>query len=373
MKLVTGVLGVVLSSVAAGGMACSSGAIANTVDGGTSVGPIDASPDTPAPTPVLVGQPPARPDGVPTTASGQRTFAVRALYLGDATRAGTASASAWKSLGYNLDGKVSNSRSTDVCQRAQGASASVHTDGDTGIDNAFGLNIMAIISGLQPDATVAQNSRIGDGGPTTLFQITGLSADETQTATGLVVDAFAASPFDSIAENTGKKPTFSLVDNWPVLPSATKSGTVASGAAVRSSEAYMVGGTLVARFDLLNVQVLLLQSTMVLPLRKVVVTGRVSNGALSDGVIAGVISTADMRQAFATQLNVLTNQFCDPSSRENVLSLISQSADIAVDGSNPPTANCDAISAGFAFEAAAISEVKTVGSVPAPGKDLCAN
>ena len=354
-------------------MACSSGAIANTVDGGTSVGPIDASPDTPATNPALVGQPPARPDAPATTASGLRTFAVRALYLGDSTRAGTASVFAWKSFGYNLDGKVSSSKSTDVCQRVQGASASVQTDGDTGIDNAFGYSIMAIISGLQPDATVAQNTRIGDGGPTTLFQITGLSADETQTATGLVVDAFAASPFDGIAENTGKKPTFSLADNWPVLPSATKSGTVASGASVRSSEAYIVGGTLVAHFDVLNVQVLLLQSTMVVPLRKVVVTARVSNGALSGGIIAGVISSADMRQTFATQLNVLTDQFCDPSARENVLALINQTSDITVDGSNPPTANCDAISAGLAFEAAAISEVKAVGSVPAPGKDRCTN
>ena len=138
MKLFTGVLGVVLSSVAAGGMACSSGAIANTVDGGTSVGPIDASPDVPATNPALVGQPPAMPDAPATTASGVRTFAVRSLYLGDATRAGSASASAWKSLGYNPDGKVSSSRSTDVCQRVQGAIASVQNDGDTGIDNAFG-------------------------------------------------------------------------------------------------------------------------------------------------------------------------------------------------------------------------------------------
>lgn len=375
MKLVTGVLGVVFVSVAAGGMACSSGAIANTVDGGTPIGLIDGGADTgpDAPATDLVGQPPGRPDAPATTASGVRTFAVRALYLGDATRDGAASASAWKSLGYNLDGKVSSSKSTDVCKRVQGASASVQTDGDTGIDNSFGYNIMAIISGVQPDATVTQNKRIGDGAPTTLLQVTGLSADDTQTSTGLVVDAFAAGPFDSIAENAGKKPTFSLADNWPVLPSATKSGTIASGAAVRSSEAYTVGGTLVARFDLLNVQVLVLQSTMVIPLRKAVVTGRVSNGALSGGTIAGVIAAADMRQVFDAQFNTFTDQFCDPAAKENVLSLISQSADIVVDGSNPPTANCDAISAGFGFEAAAISEVKTVGPVPAPAKDLCTN
>jgi hypothetical protein len=371
MILARVLLGAGVLSMVALGAACSSSAQVASTDAGIEggAGP-DAGLDGPAPS--YPGQWPAKPDAPASTAAGLRTFAVRALYLGDTNRAGVRSATAWKALGYNLDGKVTDSSSSDVCQRVPGAIPAAQADGDLGADNAFGLSVMPIISGVDPDATLTQSKRLAEGGTTTLFQVTGLSADPAQTNTGLVVEAFAAAPFDSIDGNAGKRPTFAGDDNWPVLPSATKSGTVASGAAVRSTDAYVVGGVLVARFDQINIQVLLVNSTLVLPIRGAVVTGRVVNGTLAEGAIAGVVAATDMRKAIATELSFFTDQFCVPEDKEKLLSLIDQSADILGDGTNDSSVGCDGVSVGLGFEAAAIAEVKSVGTLPPPAKDLCA-
>ena len=381
-----GALGV--GSVVALGVACSSASgVENAsadaaADAGTDApvapeaGPaVDATTDATAdaPSTEFGGLPPAKPNAPASTATGLRTFAIRSLYIGETTRAGVLSATAWKSFGYNLDGKVTNSQSTDVCQRLPGALADIQSDGELGRDNSFGHNIMPIIFGLVSDPTAVQNAGLAAGSPTTLFQVSGLSMDAAQTNTGLTVDAFATGSFASIAENAGKKPTFTSADSWPVLPSATKSGTVESGAAHRSVDAWVVGGALVARFDQLPIPMLLGTATMALPLRNVVVTARVSNGALTEGTIAGVLPSADMRAAFTAAVDRVSTQFCDPNAKQDLLDLVALSADIGVDGTSLATVRCNAISLGLGFESAPVSEVKTLAPPPVPPPNLCTN
>ncbi|HSN97617.1 MAG TPA: hypothetical protein VLS89_04935, partial [Candidatus Nanopelagicales bacterium] len=85
--------------------------------------------------------PPAPPPSKP--GSGEAVvFAVDRLFLGETDRNGTQSGEAWKQYGFNLDGKISDATSKDLCKPVGTATASsVYTDGSDGIDNSFGKNI----------------------------------------------------------------------------------------------------------------------------------------------------------------------------------------------------------------------------------------
>ena len=104
--------------------------------------------------------PPAGPTH-PGDGTGSTVFAISKLYLGDTDRAGVKSAAAWKSFGFNLDNKVSTESSTDLCKpRAGGKKSAVYPDGNHGIDNSFGKNILPIITGVAADASTAVNEGI---------------------------------------------------------------------------------------------------------------------------------------------------------------------------------------------------------------------
>ena len=104
------------------------------------------------------GQPPTKPSGPTTTGTATETFAIQTLLLGEADRVTkTPSTTAWKSYGYNLDGKTTTKDSTDVCTAAVKTN---QIDGNNGIDNAFGSVILPIIqtaASLQtPSDTISQ-------------------------------------------------------------------------------------------------------------------------------------------------------------------------------------------------------------------------
>ena len=102
------------------------------------------------------GKVPPTAEGAPTTSTEERTFALRELHLGEASRTGTKNKDAWKDYGYNLDGLitvVNDAKSPDlakVCNRASGAPASAHGDGAEGIDNSFGRTILSLLDPFAP-------------------------------------------------------------------------------------------------------------------------------------------------------------------------------------------------------------------------------
>src|SRR5687768_1943973 len=58
-------------------------------------------------------------------------------------RFGAEQVGGWKKVGMNIDGLNSTANSTDVCQPNSGGSpAYAHPDGDDGIDNSFGKNLL---------------------------------------------------------------------------------------------------------------------------------------------------------------------------------------------------------------------------------------
>jgi hypothetical protein len=316
--------------------------------------------------------PPAKPSAPATTSTTKRTFALSQIHLGDATREGANSGTAWKSYGYNLDGKVTDSKSADVCKRVTGAPAVIQTDGDKGIDNSFGQNIMAIISGVQTDASKTVATAIADGTFTVVVEVTGLDGTAKQTNTGLSGQIFAGGAFDSIDANKGKKPTFTTSDNWPVLKESTASGTVESGGIVKLSDAYIVDGLFVARADNIKINVVVAGQAISLNIRKAVVSMQVDGTSAKNGTIAGIITNEELVTELRKVINNFTSQFCDEKALQDVLNLIRQAADITSDGTNAAGPTCDAISVGIGFNGAEIGPVKDVAGVtPSTSTDQC--
>ncbi len=174
-----------------------------------------------------------------------------AIFLGEMNAAGELRGDAWKSLGYDLDGKQTTKDSLDVCILAAGASKTNQVDGIGGRDNAFGSTVMQVFESLNdllwpPDAgppyllEYEVRQGIAQGKFTLQIQIAGLSDDPAQTAVGLAAQVFTSDAFTGM-------PAFDQTTDWPVQPeSLVDSTSIANGARARFASAYVTNGTFVA-------------------------------------------------------------------------------------------------------------------------------
>src|SRR5262249_29639936 len=78
------------------------------------------------------------------------TFAVRKLDVGDSDRTGAKSPNAWESYGRDVDGLATTSIANGACKRVAGATASSQIDGNAGIDNSWGHNVVPLLSAFVP-------------------------------------------------------------------------------------------------------------------------------------------------------------------------------------------------------------------------------
>ena len=116
----------------------------------------------------------------------------------------------WKKVGFNLDGLVSTNISTDVCQPNSGAMTVVpYPDGDNGIDNSFGKNLLPLILGVDPTLVSDTNFGLQNGFFNVLLKM------ECLPPTG-DVPAFTTKLFGGTA--LGATPKFDGTDKWPVSP-----------------------------------------------------------------------------------------------------------------------------------------------------------
>ena len=324
--------------------------------------------------------PPALPSGAAaTTASGDHNFALNALLLGDAPRGSSAqSPTAWKKYGYNLDGKISTASSTDLCTPAQGAQKSlVYTDGDNGIDNSFGENILPIILNTAgADAASKINQSITQGAFTIQIQIKGLSDDPKQTNSGLSGFLNAAGSFD----DGGAPPTFSPSDNWPVLDSLLTNPSDPSSSKIQFPNAYVVNGTWVngpfgAQSNDIVISISLSGVSLDLTVHKAVLTFDHTAAAKADnGTIAGVIKTEELIDGLQKVAGRISTQLCSGSAFDGIAQQIRQASDILSDGTNKAGVPCDGISIGLGFTAAQIApQTKAVSPSSATSPDPCAD
>ena len=102
----------------------------------------------------------------PTGTGGDATVAIHHLLLGDTEPNGSPSATAWKHYGFNIDGKVSETSSVDLCKPATGGkpTADAKTDGSDVIGLQFILPWTEKATAYDASVTIDDVELIGEGG-----------------------------------------------------------------------------------------------------------------------------------------------------------------------------------------------------------------
>lgn len=300
------------------------------------------------------------------------TFALQKLYLGETTRDGVQSNTAWKSFGYNLDGKSTISTSPDVCKRPPAAPSSNQVDGNGGVDNAFGAVVLPILeSALGVDAPSAMASAAYQAGKRTLqISIQGLSDDPRQSSTqGIRGGVFPSLAYQGDSPVEVPFPGAGPTTDWPVRVEGLADGaTIAGGPKLAFGQAYAANGSFVGRRGSLSLTVDFAGGELTLILHQAIVTfAHTAPGDATNGVLAGVLDPEELALAVKGVAAPLCGTQFDA-----VAAQMRQAVDIMADESNVPGATCNAISVGFGFEATRIANPTKIAKEPVPARpDPC--
>jgi hypothetical protein len=330
---------------------------------------------------------PPPPSGPTTTITTAHNFALHALHIGDETGS-CANGTDWCTLGYNIDGLNTTPTSTNVCGQAADAPKANQGDGNGGIDNSFGQNIVPLIAAVEPNPSSVLTTAIQGGSFTLMLDITGIdTTSTTQTATGLKGAMFGGSHFNQTPNSDAGVPTFTTADDWPLtasfLPTTDVPGmlTPPITSNVNFTNPYVANGTFVSGSGT-NVTLALTLSgiPLSLPINDAVITF-VNNGSTQpnakSGIISGVILVSDLINALTPVAGQIATSFCPQADGgvsaafEQIIVAIQQSADIMHDGTNVAGTPCDAISVGLGFDADEIGAPQYEGTA-GPATDHCA-
>jgi hypothetical protein len=356
-----------VSSSSSGGVSSSSGS----GSGGSSGG--DLCSDLPS---SACQHPPPAPTGttsMPTTLA--HNYAIHQMFLGDTDRSGVTSANAWQTFGYDLDGKITTASSTDVCTLLAGSSKQVQVDGNGGIDNSWGANIMPIMTTL--DSTVSQqtNQSLQAGAWTQMTYVVGFddSAGNTTSAFGLTGVELSGAAYPGA-------PSWDPSTVWPVAPEyingCTPTGGCPTGtnpitsAQITFPMAFQSGGTFVSGTPIaMSFPIGIGGQSLVLNIQSAILTFEPqAPGAVTNGVVAGVVATQDIINALQQVAGRISTSLCTGSAFQSIATQIEQTSDIQLSGSiisNTPGAACNAISIGLGFNATEIAAPSVIAP-PAP-------
>jgi hypothetical protein len=376
-----GLAGVGLCCVAATTVGLNAGCSSSSGSGGSSSGG-GGDTCTSAGTNCIVQ--PASPAGAgPTTVTTPHNYAVHTLYLGDTDRTGVSSANAWESFGYNLDNLVTTKTSTDVCTLAAGAAKSTQVDGNGGIDNSFGENILPIvITTAGSDASQEINTAIQEGHFTIMTVINGFddSAGNTTSATGLTGVLLAGGNYANA--NDGGAPAFNTTTHWPVLPTLINGCNATTGcpagtdpvanAQITFPQAYQAAGTFVNGSPAdLNLTLSIGGQSLTIAVHSALITFQPqAPGSVTNGTIAGTLVTTELVSSLQSVAGNISTSLCSGSAFQSIAQQIEQASDIVVDPttfavSNTAGTACNGISIGLGFDAQEIA-VPTAADVEAP-------
>lgn len=298
------------------------------------------------------------PEGAgPTTSTEKRNFALKTLTLGEGN--------AWKTLGFDIDGKSTTKDSTDVCKPP--VSGASQADGEEGIDNSFGQNVLPLITAAVSGAGEALNTALQSGNFTIMFNTQGLSDDPAQSATGLNGYVLLGAKFDGT-------PTFTTADDWPVRQELLSNPADATSSTIKFSNSYVADGTFVSGTPSeVKISLVFQGIALELTLRKAVITFKhASPNSATNGVLAGVINTEELLTGLKKVAGAISPGLCSGPSFDTIAEQIKAASDIMSDGSNSAGSTCDAISAAIGFTAEAIGQPSTVAEKGEEPGDPCA-
>jgi hypothetical protein len=351
--------GVVAYICACGGQTSEHATDAGSEAAGDSTVPQDANVDALGDAPIDAG---------PAPLPGSN-FAMHVLFLGDTTRTGDASATAWETYGRNIDGKVTTAQSTDVCTLVGGAPTTNQVDGVGGIDNSWGENVLPIILTIfGSDVSQQLNMAINSGIYTMMVDVVGLTTDSAQTSADASGQYFLGAVFPGM-------PTWSVADNWPVSTLLLVDGqTVASGSKVKFASGGIDAG---AWSSGTPVDIPLFLPTSNGSLIQLVVHDAVitflhsSPSQATSGTISGVFDTNEFLSAMQIFFGTVTGSFCSGSAWTAIATQLSQASDILSDGTNVAGQTCNGISVGIGFNADEIGPVQETADAAALATNPC--
>jgi hypothetical protein len=284
-------------------------------------------------------------------------MAVNALFLGNGNNG------EWKAYGFNLDGLDSTATSTGLCQLNDGAAPDTpYPDGNNGIDNSFGKNLLPVILGVDPNWVSDVSTALMQGQFTALLEMDNVCT--TGDDPSFQTKVFAGTPL-------GMTPKWDGTDMWPVEPDLLNnpkdpesSSIVFQGCSVTGQMFSFTGTTGVI---VLTVPVMLNGKTTSLKLTlndaHVSMTLSADRKSGMMGMIGGVLDTEEL-VVEADKLIYLLG-YCGTTEQTLVEQLIRQASDIMNDGTQDPTKVCNGISVGFGFSMAP-AQIGSVGPFAPP-------
>lgn len=300
--------------------------------------------------------PPAPAAEAPEGDGSGAVLGINRIYVGDTDRSGNPSTDAWKTLGYDLDGEKSTAASTNHCKLREGANkAAVMTDGEGGVDNSFGANLLGIIQGVVSSPTATVNDQLDQGTFTVIFDIGGVGTGESYK--NLPAQLFAGA-------SLGAAPAWDGSDQWPVycelLNDCQASGTQQlpdNKSKVQFSSSYLAGNTWVSGAKTtVNLSLAMGGVNLALAIHQAVVTADLSADRTSatNGVIAGILKTEELISALQQVAGAVGQEYCSGSTFDTIANQIRAASDIMADGSQDPNKECDGISVGLGFDLKAV-------------------
>jgi hypothetical protein len=314
--------------------------------------------------------PPEAPADAP--ASGEDLIhALSKLYVGETDRNGNVSGDAWKDIGFDIDGFSSTAKQGYHCKPAAGAKAAdIRVDGNKGIDNSFGKNIVnGLLATLISNPSEEISSSITEGSFSVVLKMEKLGT--AANATGVNTQLFAAKG----EEADGKDVPPPASGDWstykwrpfPEIVEADGSSKVKFATSYVNNNIWVSGGQ-----GTVKLQLAIQGFNLALDINKaqiaVDLTDRV-NG--KNGTIGGVLATEQLVDALKKVAGNFGSNFCGESSAlEGILESVRQASDILQDGTQDPAKECNGISIGLGFD----SKKSDLGdkAPPSESKDPCA-
>ncbi|MCA9297981.1 MAG: hypothetical protein KDA28_02880, partial [Phycisphaerales bacterium] len=299
--------------------------------------------------------------------SNDTVLAVDRLYFGDANWSDAIDTNAWSLFGLDVDGVQSDGTGAKECQPSNGGSVSaVHTDGPSGLDNAFGKVVLPVFLQSIPTLPYQANAAIVNGDFSILFRLGGLGAGPDQAS--LPGRVYTGGFLPNV-------PEFNGTDCWPVAPeSLTNPADVDSAIATYpASSLYDNHWDSISLGDIgLTLQIFSFQGHLTIHHARVVMDLDADHNGTQHGIISGVLDTEE----FVAAIDNLMQQF-DPTNcgGSQFVTQINQQiragSDIMKDGTQDPTKTCDGITIGLGFKAAKV-QFGPIADPLEPPVDPCA-
>lgn len=256
----------------------------------------------------------------------------------------------WRLFGHELDGLVTVDDFTAHCLPAGGGITAKLIDGDGGIDNSFGHNMLPVLNGLSPDFTVQLNDTILNGEATLMFKLDelGPGADQDPVVTKLY-------DVTSVKQATC----------WPVVREQLEDPTDIESTPTVFLDASVAGHTWTSGTP---ITVTLTLNFIGYPMKLTIKHARLSmeldptHKGATLGQIGGVLDTEEFIDAYKQVVGTLSEDFCDGATFEPIANQIRQASDIMTDGTQDPQSTCNGISIGIGF---ILSQARIGGIAPA--------